>query len=145
MEKVIIVYASMSGNTEVMADLIAEGIKETGWEVELKDANFVRAEDLLLYDGILLGAYSYDGLPDEILDIYDELAFIDLKGKKAAAFGSGDKMYEVFGIAVDQLIEQLQNSGADVVLEGLKVELTPTGKDIERCKEFGREFINKLR
>ena len=65
---------------------------------------------------------------------------IDLTGKKAAAFGSGDSGYDHFCGAVDLLIEKLQERGAEVVMEGLKVEMSPSDEDIEKCKEFGRKL-----
>ena len=46
-------------------------------------------------------------------------------------------------MAVDILIEKLQERGA-VVLEGLKVELTPEDEDVEKCLQFGAEFVKHL-
>jgi flavodoxin I len=144
MKKIIVAYASMSGNTELMARYITEGIKESNYEVCLKDALQINVEDLSDYAGIVLGTYSWDGIPDEFLDIYDGIENLDLTGKKAAVFGSGDTMYLEYCIAVDEAIMQLKKSGAEIVLEGLKVELTPIGDDIERCIEFGRQFVKIL-
>lgn len=45
---------------------------------------------------------------------------------------------------MDILIEKLQERGAEVVLEGLKVELTPEDEDIEKCLQFGIDFIKYL-
>ncbi|MDP4086679.1 MAG: flavodoxin [Bacillota bacterium] len=145
MKTIIIAYASMSGNTEKMADYIAEGIREEGYEVELKSSLRTSVKDLLKYEGILLGAYSWGGVPDEFIGLYNELAEVDLNGKKAAAFGSGDSKYRNhFGIAVNLINEKLQERGAEVILEGLKMNLAPEGNDIERCKDFGRQFVKKL-
>ncbi|MCL6617752.1 MAG: flavodoxin, partial [Anoxybacillus ayderensis] len=52
--------------------------------------------------------------------------------------------YEKYGAAVDILIEKLQERGAEVVLEGLKIELTPTNEDKQLCIAFGREFSKQL-
>lgn len=71
----------------------------------------------------------------------DKLA---LEGRKAAVFGSCDSAYSQFGVAVDMLVEKLQERGAAVVLDGLKVELTPTKSDKEACLEFGKQFVQKL-
>lgn len=91
MSKVIVVYASMTGNTEEMAEAIVAGAQEAGVEVVSKEAFDANAADLLEYDGIIIGAYTWgDGeLPDEILDFYEELEGLDLSGRKAAVFGSG--------------------------------------------------------
>jgi len=50
MSKILVVFASMTGNTEEIADLIAEGIQSTGGEVELKQAMDCDADTLLEYD-----------------------------------------------------------------------------------------------
>ncbi|AOH54408.1 flavodoxin [Peribacillus muralis] len=146
MSKIIMIFASMSGNTEEMADSIAAGIKESGVDVEMIDImDSPEASILGEYDGILLGAYTWgDGdLPDDFLDFYDEMEDVDLTGKKAAVFGSGDTYYTHYCAAVDILDEKLRERGADIVLEGLKVELTPEDDDIKKCQDFGREFIKK--
>lgn len=146
MVTIVIAYASMSGNTEQMANYIADGIREEGYVAELTSSLTMSAKDLQNYDAILLGAYSWGGVPEEFIDLYNELADVDLNGKKAAAFGSGEKIYRGhFGIAVDLIIERLQECGAEVTMEGLKVDLAPKGSDIEKCREFGRQFARKLK
>ncbi|MGM0879037.1 MAG: flavodoxin domain-containing protein [Bacillota bacterium] len=37
MAKIILVFASMSGNTEMMAQAIAKGVKEMGEQIEVID------------------------------------------------------------------------------------------------------------
>jgi flavodoxin I len=142
----LIAYCSMSGNTEEMAETIGKGIRQAGADVEVKDVLMVDINDILNYDGVLLGAYTWgDGdLPDEFLDFYDEMDQLNLTGKKAAAFGSCDSSYEHFGGAVDKLVEKLTEIQADVVLEGLKVDLAPTEEDKEQCIQFGMEFVKKM-
>jgi flavodoxin I len=140
----LIVYASMSGNTEEIANLIGEGIQEAGANVRILDILESDVIEILNYKGVLLGAYTWgDGeLPDEFLDFYDEMNVLNLQGKIAAAFGSCDSSYEHFGGAVDILTNKLKALGADVVLDGLKIEQTPTDIDREKCIEFGKSFVN---
>ncbi|WP_461200876.1 flavodoxin [Anoxybacillus sp. TBDG-1] len=146
MSKVIMIFTSMTGNTEEMAEAIAEGVREQGIELDVKEVLDATATELGQYDGILLGAYTWgDGeLPDDFLDFYDELDDVDLTGKKAAVFGSCDSSYEKYGAAVDILIEKLQQRGAEVILDGLKIELTPTTEDKQLCITFGRDFAKQL-
>lgn len=142
MSKIIMVFASMTGNTQEMADLIAEGVREEGIELEVKEVFDANASSIEEYDGILLGAYTWgDGdLPDEFLDFYENMDDLNLHGKKAAVFGSCDSAYEKYGAAVDTLIGKLKELDAEVVLEGLKVELSPSSNEQEICKSFGRSF-----
>ncbi|MEW9670271.1 flavodoxin [Ammoniphilus sp. 3BR4] len=146
MNKILMVFASMSGNTEEIANLVAEGIKQAGSEIEIKEIFQANAEELMDYDGILLGTYTWgDGeLPDDFLDFYDELDGLDLKGKKAAVFGSGDHAYIHFCAAVDILEGKLQECGAELVQAGLKIEMSPAGQEVELCKSFGKHFASEL-
>ncbi|WP_044748951.1 flavodoxin [Bacillus alveayuensis] len=143
MKKLIMVYTSMTGNTEEIANAIAEGIQEEGIDLEVKEVLDADAKELEECDGILLGAYTWgDGeLPDDFLDFYDDMDGLDLSGKKAAVFGSCDSNYEKYGAAVDILIDKLKEIGADVILEGLKIELAPTNEEREKCKNFGKQFV----
>ncbi|WP_442602847.1 flavodoxin [Paenibacillus sp. KN14-4R] len=143
MENVIMVYASLSGNTETMADEVAAGIRGQGGQLTVCEAYNANAADLLQYDGIVLGAYTWgDGeLPDDFLDFFEELDDIDLTGKKAAVFGSGDTSYPMFCAAVDLLIDKLRERGCEVTAEGLKVEMCPRENEKEQCREFGRNFV----
>ena len=139
----LIVYASMTGNTEEIANLIGEGIHQVGADFDQKDILEADATDLQNYDGILLGAYTWgDGdLPDEFLDFYGEMNTLNLTGKKAAVFGSCDSSYEHRGRAVDLLIEKLKELGADVVLDGLKIDLAPSNAEKNQCIQYGELFI----
>lgn len=82
MSKIIIVYASLTGNTEEMAELIAEGVRSAGAAADLKMVEDCSAVQLLEYDGYMLGAYTWgDGeLPDEFEDFVDEMKELDLRG-----------------------------------------------------------------
>jgi flavodoxin I len=148
MAKIILIFASMTGNTEMMADAVAEGVREAGEELEIKDIMAgVTASELEDYDGILLGAYTWgDGeLPDDFLDFYDEIDHVHLIDKKAAVFGSCDSAYPEYGAAVDILMKKLTERGAEVYPHGLKVELTPDKNDEETCRKFGKQFVALLK
>lgn len=143
---ILVVYASMSGNTQEIAEAIADGIRSTGATLVIKEIMDINAKELESYDGIALGAYTWgDGeLPDECLDFYDEMNEIDLNGKKVIAFGSCDSAYEHVGAAVDILLDKARERGAETPLEGLKIELTPTAKEVEQCKAYGVSFAELL-
>lgn len=140
MAKVILVFASMTGNTEEISKLVAKGVEETGVSLTVRELPKGEASELEEYDGIILGSYTYgDGeLADEFMDFYDDMENVDLTGKVAAVFGSGDTAYPKFCEAVDILSNKLTERGAVIVQDGLKIELAP--EDEEICVNFGREF-----
>ncbi|MFB5661139.1 flavodoxin [Alteribacillus sp. HJP-4] len=148
MAKIIILFASMSGNTEEMAEIIEENVTSCGHSVTKYhiDMDEVQPKELLSYDGILLGTYTWgDGdIPYEFEEFYDDLEEIDLTGKTAGVFGSCDSMYPIYGGAIDTFGERFQSCGARLVLENLKVELTPEEQDVKRCREFAVAFASQL-
>ena len=146
MTKVIIVYSSLTGNTEEMSELIESGVKTAGIEVVRKDAYDAKAAEVLQYDGIIIGAYTWgDGeLPDEFLDFYEDLEELDLSGKKAAVFGSGDTSYAHYCGAVDIIEHKLRELGADIVHESLKFEYNASTEELQHGKMIGYEIAGKL-
>ncbi|MBR2563305.1 MAG: flavodoxin [Paenibacillus sp.] len=142
MAKWLVAYASMTGNTEEIAELIVEGITQSGYEVDLKSVTDFNAAEVLNYEGFMIGVYTWgDGeLPDEFLDFYEELDELDLSGKRAAVFGSGDTSYEQFCGAVDVTAKKLLERGAEVSPEMLKIEYSPLEQEKEICRDFGRRF-----
>lgn len=144
--KVIIVYASLTGNTEEMAELIAAGLRDSGVAADLKMVEDCSASSLLDYDAYLLGAYTWgDGeLPDEFLDFTEEMQELDLSGKLTAIFGSGDTAYHLYCGAVDELEEKVKAVGSELALESLKIELGPSKEEQAMCREFGAKFAKSL-
>ncbi|WP_433995820.1 flavodoxin [Bacillus safensis] len=142
-EKVLLVYATMSGNTEAMADLIEKGITEAGASVDRHEAMDIDADLLNDYSHIMLGAYTWgDGdLPDDFIDLYEEMEELDLTGKAFAVFGSGDTSYEHFCGAVDLIEEKVKELGGDIVLPSVKIELNPEGEEEDELISFGKQFV----
>lgn len=93
--KAKIVYASMTGNDEDMAEILEDDLVNAGFEVENTDVNFADATDYLDSDLCIFITYTYgEGvMTDEIADFYEQLKDIDLSGKKFVVMGSGDKTY----------------------------------------------------
>lgn len=146
MGKILLVYATMSGNTEAMADLIEKGLQEAEAEVDRFEAMDIDDAELFNdYEHIILGTYTWgDGdLPDEFLDLAEEMEALDFTGKTCAVFGSGDTAYEYFCGAVDTLEEKIKERGGEIVLPSVKVEMNPEGEEEEVLKEFGRQFARK--
>lgn len=91
MAKILIVYFSSSGNTKNMAERVSEGIEKEGVEAVLRDIKDVKAEELLKYDGIIIGSPTYYGsMAYQIKELIDESVRFHgkLDGKIGAAFSS---------------------------------------------------------
>ena len=62
MPKILVAYHSETGNTESMAELVAEGVREAGADVDLMSVEQVAVDDLPGYDGYIIGSPTYYGL-----------------------------------------------------------------------------------
>ena len=141
-----IVFASMTGNTEEIADIVADKLKELGLEVDIDECTMVDAEEFLEADIAIVASYTYgDGeLPDEIIDFYEDLASLDLTGKVYGVVGSGDTFYDEFCKAVDDFDAVFASTGATKGAENVKVDLAAEEDDIENLENFAASLAAKV-
>lgn len=64
-----IIYWTLSGNTQMMAEAIGEGVKESGKEVNVTNVNSIIADDLKDEQVFALGA---SAMGDEELDLGED-------------------------------------------------------------------------
>ena len=146
MAEAMIIYTSLTGNTEACAEIVSAQLEEHGIDVTMEDVMLSEPEDFLDYDIVLVGSYTYgvDGvLPDEMEEFHEELAELDLSGKVYGVFGSGDDFYPVFCSAVDDFEEQFEKAGAVKGGTGVKVNLYPEEEDEELLKKLADDIVAK--
>ena len=124
MEKAIIVYWSSTGNTEAMANAIAEGVKAAGGTPELVFVDSVNVDGLLAQPAFAIGcpAMGAEEL-DESVDSFVTEIEGKVSGKNILLFGSydwGD------GEWMRLWVERMQNAGANIIGgEGIIANLEP--------------------
>ncbi|MGE4412965.1 MAG: flavodoxin family protein, partial [Candidatus Caldatribacteriota bacterium] len=91
MSKILIIYYSRTGNTEKMAHLVEQGVKEENVEVKCQRIEDTSLDDLLDADGIIIGSPTYFGMMaapiKEFIDRSNKY-YGKLKGKVGGAFTS---------------------------------------------------------
>lgn len=137
-----IIYSSLSGNTQEMADLIHQTLLSYG-TVDLVDANDRDESFILDHDHAFFGSYTWANgkLPDEMRNIMRDL----LKDPRttcdmASVFGTGDKQFPHFCRAVDEMVYHLEKHGFDKGASPLKVEQSP-----RNCQFKVREWARSAR
>ncbi|MDR2799135.1 MAG: flavodoxin [Bifidobacteriaceae bacterium] len=134
-----IVYASLTGNTEEIANAAKENLESAGVEVIIDDIDSASPSDFEGIDIAIVASYTYgDGdLPDEAVDFYEELQEADLSGKKYGVLGSGDTSYgDNFCKAVELFEAAFEKAGASKGAPGVKVEFAPEDEDLDNIKKF---------
>jgi len=143
MSKAIIVYDSRSGNTEMMANAIEEGVKEAGIKVLSKRAINATAEDLADVDAVVLGAPTYHkDLIQSMKTFLFEMEKANLKGKVGAAFGS----YGWSGESIQMMTDTMKHIyGMNMLEPGLKILRRPSESGLEQCRNWGRTIVEKMK
>lgn len=138
-----IVYASMTGNTEEIADIVAESLENLNIDVEKNECTQVDADDFNDADICIVATYTYgDGeLPDEIVDFYEELQELDLSGKVYGVVGSGDTFYDLFCQSVNDFEAAFEKTGAKKGADSVKVDLAAEEEDIEHLETFAKTIV----
>lgn len=127
-----VVFATITGNNEDVADIVAQELEKKGVEVSVEEISQADPEDFADVDICVVCPYTYDegALPDEGLDFYDDLEDVDLTGKIYGVAGSGDTFYgEYFGLAIDEFGKKLAASGAVKGAENVKINLAPDSEE----------------
>ena len=143
MPKTLIVYATRTGETQRIADLIAEGIRFAGHEAEVVDVKNIKNEaDLEGFDAYAFGSSTYHG---EMLQAMKTFLFIaekaNLAGKPGGAFGS----FGWSGEANDRISDTMKHIlKMDVVGDTLRLKTSSLGGGLQMAQDYGREIAKKL-
>ena len=139
MGKVLLVYASRSNETKGIADLIAEGVRISGHEADIKKTSEIKTEeDLKGYDGYVFGSATYHG---EMITSMKQILFIaeraELKDKPGGAFGA----YGWSGEAPGRIFETMEHIyGMKMVSGPLMLKASWVEGGIQAAQDYGKNI-----
>lgn len=142
--KAKIIYASQTGNTQEIVDVLKENLQDLNVEVDASECTVSSAAEFLNADLCIVATYTYGygDLPDEIVPLFEELQGLDLSGKVFGTIGSGDMSYDdAYCKSVDDFAQVLLDAGAIKGAESVKIEFTPEGDDYQKIQEFAKELV----
>lgn len=151
MAKALVLYHSQEyGNTKVMAEAVAEGLRDGGCEVEMYNTNDGRYDMKLFpqYDCVAFGSPDYFSYIAGGLKIFmDDHYIYDMrKGLK----GLRGKPYSLFcshggGGRVKDVMEHIFRRVGTVIGETVAARGTPDTQVIERCKALGNKLAGAVK
>ncbi len=139
MSKVAVVYYSMSGNTQMMAEAVARGAENAGAEVSLVEASSFDAGEVSAFDAIAFGcpAMGSEVLEEGVFEPMFASLESSLNGKKVGLFGS-------YGWGVGQWMhdweDRVRNDGANLVQDGVMANYTPDEGALQECEALGQNL-----
>lgn len=89
--KVLVGYYSRTGNTKKMAEAVAQGVRQEGATVDVKEVKNIKPSELLDYHAIIFGSPTYYGvMAAEMKKLFDDSVkhHGQLSGKIGGAFTS---------------------------------------------------------
>lgn len=134
--KIPVIYWTGTGNTETMANAIAEGINENGNEAAVMAVSEASTADVEAATALALGCAA---MGDEVLEEDEMEPFVTsieglVKGKKLVLFGSydwGDGQW------MRDWEERMKGCGAEVV-KTVIANLEPDDDGLAECKAAGK-------
>jgi NAD(P)H dehydrogenase (quinone) len=144
--KIIIIYDSQTGNTQTMAQAVAEGAREAGAEVIVKNVLQSTKNDLLDADGVILGTPTHYGLMSTNMKAFIDKSEVwqQLAGKIGGAFtnsagvASGGET-TLLSIIIAMFIHGMVIPGrADDMHYGVALTGKPTQEGIAHCNALGK-------
>ncbi len=139
MANFLIVYATRSGETEKIGNLIAEGIRISGHTAEMKKISQVKNEaDLKGFDGYVFGSATYHG---EMMSSMKQMLFLaekaDLKGLPGGSFGA----FGWSGEAPERIYNTMKNIfGMKMTGSPLMLKASWMGGGREMAQGYGKEL-----
>ncbi|MBY9014956.1 MAG: flavodoxin family protein [Candidatus Lokiarchaeota archaeon] len=148
--KVLIIFYTKHGNTQKVAELIADGINSVeGNETEVVNVKDFDLNEIKTYDLILIGSPNHGGRHTKsIKKFISNLSSISVKVNSFAVFDT--YMKSDFEKAVKkmekQIIENLPNStmalpGLSIKVGGMKGPIVE--EVLSKCKEYGIKLAKK--
>ena len=141
MKKAAVIYWSGTGNTEAMANAVAEGMKGAGAEVSLLSADAVSPADLAGLDAVALGcpAMGSEVLEDMEFEPMFEGCKSALKGKRVALFGS-------YGWGGGEWMQNWErdcrSSGIQLACDSVICNDAPDDAALAACQALGKALVD---
>lgn len=143
---VAIVYGSMYGNTEQLAETIASELSAQGvrdivmHNVSKSHASYI-IRDIFKYKGLIIGSPTYNNqLYPEIGSLLSKIENRDIKNRYFSYFGS----FTWAGAAVKRLKTFAEESNFEVVGSPIEIKYTMQEATLGQCTELAKAMAQKL-
>lgn len=145
-EGIVLIYGSMYGNTEQMAEAVAAELSACGVKnvvvhnVSKSHPSYILA-DVFKYKGIIVGSPTYNNqIYPEIESILQKIAARDVKGRLFGYFGS----FCWAGAAVKRMKDFLEKNKYEVVGEPVEMKQGMSKEAYEHCAQLAQAMAERI-
>jgi flavorubredoxin len=143
MAKVLIAYATRAGETQKIAELIAEGVRFTGADAKVANATQLqKEEDIGGYDAYVFGSATYHG---DMMPAMKQLLFLCAKANLAGTVGGAFGAFGWSGEAADRIYDTMLNVfNMEMVGSPLRLKSATLQGGMQMAQDYGREIGKKM-
>ncbi|MFC1920408.1 flavodoxin domain-containing protein [Chloroflexota bacterium] len=141
MSKVLIIYSSLSGNTEKMAKAVQEGAVSAGATVTIKLAQDATAEDVVEADAVIMGTPNFAAYMSGMMKDFFDRSLFGIRGK------CDGKPYATFGsyggggeVAIETLNTMIDGLGLKKAFDNVGAQREPSTEALDACKALGSKM-----
>jgi flavorubredoxin len=145
-KKVLISYFSRTGKTQQMAEYIAEGVRISGHDAEIRKISEIKNEkELTGYDGYVFGSPTYHRAMPGLVETFLFLAQkANLAGKVGGAFGSYTHSGDAPKMIFDTMEFVYKMNVVDLGSLNLLEHVLETREGLKACQDYGKAIGEKL-
>ncbi|MFC5605037.1 flavodoxin [Sporosarcina koreensis] len=134
----LIAYASWSGNTEEVAEIVEETLLSEGMDVAVHRIGIGPMPDPRQFAALVLGSFTWDkgATPEEVKDFVADIGY---KPRNVYVFGTGDTQFggeDLFCHAAVKLARFYESAIAP-----LKIEQSPRGTQEKKVIEWSKGVV----
>jgi len=144
-KKVLISYFSRTGKTQQMAEYIAEGVRISGHDADIRKISEIKNEkELTGYDGYVFGSPTYHRAMPGLVETFLFLAQkANLAGKVGGAFGSYTHSGDAPKMIFDTMEFVYKMNMLDLGSFNLLEHLVETSEGLKACHDYGKAIGEK--
>jgi flavodoxin I len=146
MKKALIAFHSRTGNTETMANYIAEGLRFAGIDVVVKKISAIDNElDIVGYDAYVFGCPTYHkDITGGMKQFLFKAELANLIGKIGGAFGSHTHSGESAPMIFDTMMHVFKMDMTDLGPLNLIESKIAGSEGLKACQDYGKALGQKL-
>jgi flavorubredoxin len=144
MPKALVVFATRTGETQQIGEVIAEGLRMSGVETDVVNVNEINDEKALIgYDAYVFGSATYHG---DMMQKLKTFLFIAEKGKLEGKVGAAFGAFGWSGEAPDRIFDTMKNIfKMNMVSNALRLKNSSLGGGVRMAQDYGKEIALKLK
>lgn len=141
--KTLIVYATRTGSTQKIGEIVAEGLRFSGQEVKVVNVKDIKSEeDINGYDAYVFGSATYHG---DMMQGMKTFLFVAEKAALENKIGGAFGAFGWSGEAPERIYDTMKNIfQMDMVGSPLMLKSSDLGGGISMARDYGRKLSEKL-